>query len=80
MSVLSRKNLTTAYNAEHTCTAQHSTAQHSTAQHSTALEVHPFLYNHIRNVRQHDTGHILDTLFFFFIGNVVIVTQCCLSV
>ena len=32
--------------------------------HSTALEVHPFLYNHIRNVRQRDTGHNLDTLFF----------------
>ena len=34
MSVLSRKDLTTAYNAS--ILAQHSTAQHSTAQHSTA--------------------------------------------
>ena len=32
MSVLSRKDLTTAYNAS--ILAQHSTAQHSTAQHS----------------------------------------------
>ncbi len=51
MSVLSKKDLTTAYNAEHTCTAQHSTAQHSTAQHSTALEVHPFLYNYTKKCK-----------------------------
>ena len=50
MSVLSSKNLTTAYNAEHT------------VQYSTRSA--PFLYNHIRNVRQRDTGQILDTLFF----------------
>ena len=50
MSVLSSKNLTTAYNAEHT------------VQYSTRRA--PFLYNHIRNVRQRDTGQILDTLFF----------------
>ena len=36
MSVLSRKDLTTAYNAS-------ILAQHSTAQHSTAVEVCPFV-------------------------------------